>query len=46
MCLTDFYFHRAVCKQKSIWRHLTVSQYFRPVVKMGPKRGEPLVIVK
>ena len=36
-CLTDYYFHRAVCKQKDIRRNLTVSQYFRPVLKMAPQ---------
>ena len=44
LCLTEFYFHRTVCKQKNSWRNLTVSQYFRPVVKMGPKTGKTLVI--
>ena len=38
LCLTDFYFHRTVCKQKNIWRrNVTIGQYFRYVVKMGPK---------
>ena len=40
LCLTDFYFHRKVCRQKNIWRNLTVSQYFRVVVKMAPKPGK------
>ena len=45
-CLTDCYFHRTVCKRKNIWRNLTISQYFRPVHKMGPKPGNTSVIVK
>ena len=28
---------------KSVWRNLNVSQYFRPVVKMGPKLRKTLV---
>ena len=46
LCFTDFYFHRTVCKQKNIWRNLTVSQYLRPVVKVGPQPGKTSVIVK
>ena len=46
LCLIDFHFRRAVCKEKNIWINLTVSQYFRPVVKMGPKPGKTSVIVK
>ena len=46
LCLTDFYFHRTVCKQKTIWRNLTVGQYFRALLKMGPKPGKTSVIVK
>ena len=46
LCLTEFYFQRTVCKQKNIWRNLAVSQYFRPVFKMGAKPGRTLVIVK
>ena len=46
LCLTDFYFHRTVCQQKNIRRNLTVSQYFRLVIKMGLKPGTTLVIVK
>ena len=45
LCLTDFYLHRTVCKQKNIWR-LKVNQYFRPVIKMGPKPGKTSVIIK
>ena len=39
--LTNFYF-----KQKDFFINLTVSQYFRPVVKMGTKPGKTFVIVK
>ena len=50
ICLTDYltdcYFHRTVCKQKYVLRNLTVSQYFRAVVKMGRKRGKTSIIVK
>ena len=45
-CLTVCYFHRTVCKQKIIRRNLTVSQYFRPVVKMGPQPRKTSVTLK
>ena len=31
---------------KNIWRNLTVSQYFRPVVKMSPKPRKYFATVK
>ena len=34
------FLHGAVSKQKTIWRNLTVSQYFRPVIKMGSQTGK------
>ena len=41
-----FIFIRQPVSKKNIWRNLTVSQYFRPVVKMGPKSRKTLVTVK
>ena len=38
LCLNDFYFHRKVCKQKNIWRNLTVSQYLGLSSKWVPKK--------
>ena len=46
LCLTNFCFHRTVWMQKDIRKNLTVSQYFRPIVKMSPKPGTTSVIVK
>ena len=43
--LTVCYFHRTVCKQKIIRRNL-VSQYFRPVIKMGPQPRKTSVTLK
>ena len=39
-CARLTFFHRTVSKQKAIWRNLTVSQYFKPVVKMDSQTGK------
>ena len=39
LCLNDFYFHRKVCKQKSVWGNLTVSQYLGLSSKWVPKKN-------
>ena len=44
--LANFYFYKTVCRQKNIWRNLTVSHYFRPVAKIGPKQRKTLVTIK
>ena len=43
LCLTDLYFHGISFQQKTIWRNLVASQYFRAVVKMVPKTRKTLV---
>ena len=45
LCLTDFYFHRKVCKQKNVWRNLTRSQFLRRVVKVGTTPGKTLIVI-
>ena len=46
LCLIDFISTGQFVSKKNIRRNLTVSQYFRLVVKMSHKPGTTLVIVK
>ena len=46
LCLNDFCYHRTVDNLKNIWRNLTIEQYFRAVLKMGPEPRKTSVTVK